>query len=134
MIETFARSTHCGDLPRWIAATRESESEMEGEMFSRLWRSWTTAADADRYERLLPADVVPVIDRAAGCRGVYVLRRDVDRGVEFGLMALYDSISQAVHACAGGYNEIALVPPIAKKLLLDADAISTHYEAVVAPV
>lgn len=103
-------------------------------MISRLWRSWTTAADADRYESLLRADVVPAIDRAAECRGVYVLRRDVDQGVEFMLIALYDTINDAVHACAGGHNEIALVPPVARTLLIAADDISAHYEAVIAPV
>jgi hypothetical protein len=103
-------------------------------MIGRLWRSWTNAANADRYERLLRGEVVPAIDRAPGCRGIYVLRRDVERGVEFVLLSFYDTITEAVHACAGAANEIALVPPIARGLLLDADAISSHYEAVVAPL
>jgi hypothetical protein len=103
-------------------------------MIGRLWRSRTNTADADRYEALLRGRVVPAIDRAPGCRGVYVMRRDVRDGVEFLLISFYDAIADAVHACAGGANEIALVPPAARGLLVDYDAASTHYESVVSPV
>ncbi len=75
-----------------------------------------------------------MINGAPGCRGVYILRRDVRDGVEFVLISFYDAIADAVHACAGGANEIALVPPTARALLTDYDAASAHYEAVVAPV
>lgn len=46
------------------------------------------------------------------------MRRDVRDGVEFVLVSFYDAIADAVRACAGGANEIALVPPTARALLV----------------
>ena len=41
-------------------------------MLARLWHGWTSRENADAYERLLRAEVLPGIkDRSCGFRGVY---------------------------------------------------------------
>lgn len=51
-------------------------------MVGRIWRGWTTAANADAYERLLREETFPGIAArgVAGYRGIRLLRRPVEAG------------------------------------------------------
>jgi len=98
-------------------------------MISRIWRGWTTARNADTYEGLLKAEIFTgIIDRQiTGFRGIDLLRREVEEGVEFVTIMWFDSIL-AVQSFAGEDYEQAVVPSKARQLLIRFDERSAHYE------
>jgi len=98
-------------------------------MISRLWHGWTSRANADAYENLLRAEVLPGIHRVRGFKGAQLLRRDAGEEVEFVTITLFDSM-EAVKEFAGEDYEVAVVPPRARKLLARFDARSAHYATV----
>lgn len=101
-------------------------------MIGRLWGTLTTSGNADAYEELLRTKILPGIHRIHGYKGAYLLRRDVEEGVEFATLTLWDSMD-AVRAFAGDDYEVAVVPAEAQALLSSFDKKSRHYEIVVAP-
>src|SRR3990172_8087624 len=98
-------------------------------MISRIWRGWTSRENADAYEELLRSEIFVVIAQRSipGYRGIHLLRRDVDDGVEFVTIMWFDSLD-AVRAFAGEDYEVAVVPPQARQLLSRFDERSQHYE------
>lgn len=63
-------------------------------MIARIWHGWTTAENADAYERLLREEIFPSIAAKgiAGYRGIELLRRPVASGeVEFLTLMTFDS-------------------------------------------
>ena len=101
-------------------------------MIARVWHGWARGANADRYETLLRAEILPGIHRIEGFLGAYLLRRDVDEEIEFVTVTLWQSLD-AVRAFAGEDYEAAVVPPEARALLSRFDERSTHYETLVEP-
>lgn len=101
-------------------------------MIARLWHGWTKPENADAYETLLRTKIFPGIHRVAGHRGAYLLRREVEEGVEFVTITLFDSMD-AVRDFARADHEVAVVPPEARKVLSRFDAKSEHYEIAIAP-
>jgi heme-degrading monooxygenase HmoA len=101
-------------------------------MISRLWHGWTSVENADAYEELLRTTILPGIHRVAGYRGAYLLRRNVEDGVEFVTITLWESI-EAIRAFAGADHQVAVVPPAARELLARFDQTSQHYETVITP-
>jgi len=101
-------------------------------MIGRLWHGWTTHENADAYEELLQTKVLPEIHRVEGYEGAYLLRRDVEDGVEFITLTFFETMG-AVRAFAGENYEIAVVPLEARKLLSRFDQTSKHYEVIIEP-
>ncbi len=103
-------------------------------MISRIWHGWTAPENADAYEALLRADILPGIAnrQIEGFSDVHLLRRDVEDEVEFVTICWFESW-EAVHAFAGEDYEVAVVPPEARRLLARFDPRSRHYETVIAP-
>jgi len=102
-------------------------------MISRIWHGWTTAANADAYERLLRTEIFEgIIDRQIdGFLGIDLLRRTVEPGrIEFVTVMWFASIG-AVRAFAGPDYELAVVPPKAQALLSAFDERSAHYDVLV---
>lgn len=101
----------------------------ERTMISRIWHGWTTAANADTYERLLREEIfVGIEGRAiAGFRSIQLLRREVGNEVEFVTIMEFESLD-AVRTFAGDDYEVAVVPPKARAVLSRFDARSQHYE------
>ena len=102
-------------------------------MIARIWRGWTTPANADAYQRIVSQEVLPGIARRDldGYHGAYLLRRDLEGEVEFATIMLFDSLEQ-VQAFAGEDYEAAYVPPRAQAVLARFDERSAHYETVFA--
>lgn len=98
-------------------------------MISRIWHGWTAPEQADEYERLLRAEILPGIHRVRGYRGATLLRRDAGDEVEFVTITVFDSLD-AVRAFAGEDHEVAVVPPEARRLLRRFDERSAHYETL----
>ena len=101
-------------------------------MISRVWHGRTTRENADAYEQLLRTEILPGIHRVPGYRGASVLRRDLDEGVEFVTITMFDSLD-AVRAFAGEDYGAAVIEPEARRLLASFDERSAHYDTVLGP-
>jgi heme-degrading monooxygenase HmoA len=101
-------------------------------MISRVWHGWTSRKNADAYEELLRTEIFSGIAKRSiqGYRGIHLLRRDVDDGVEFVTIMWFDSLD-AVRAFAGEDYEVAVVPTMARQLLSRFDSRSAHYQVIV---
>lgn len=100
-------------------------------MICRIWRGWTTAANADKYEKLLRGEViVGIVNRKIpGFHRIDVLRRELPDGAEFTTLMWFDDLD-AVRAFAGEDYEAAVVPPEARAVLERFDQRSAHSEVL----
>jgi heme-degrading monooxygenase HmoA len=101
-------------------------------MITRMWQGRTTVEHADAYEDLLRTKILPGIRQVAGYRGAFVLRRDVEEGVEFVTLTQFDSL-EAVRAFAGDDYATAVILPEAERLLARAEPTALHYDTVITP-
>src|SRR5947208_8400817 len=102
-------------------------------VLARLWHGWTSPENADAYERLLRAEVLPGIEsRIGGFRGVYLLRNEVAEEVEFVTVTLWESL-EAVREFGGDDHEAAVVPRDAQRVLSRFDERVVHYEVLIEP-
>jgi heme-degrading monooxygenase HmoA len=98
-------------------------------MIARIWYGWTTPQNADAYEALLKAEILPGIlaRKIEGFRRIELLRGTAGDEVEFATVMWFDSMD-AIRAFAGEDHETAVVPPKARAVLKRFDARSKHYE------
>ena len=96
-------------------------------MIARHWRGWTRLENADAYERLLKAIVLPGLKNVDGYQGGYILRDDGPQEAEFVVVNLFDSID-AVKRFAGPDYGTPVFEPEAKKLLCRFEPVARHYE------
>lgn len=102
-------------------------------MISRIWHGWTTRENADKYESLLRADILPGIHRIRGYTGAYLLRRDAaNNEVEFVTMTQFTDM-RAVIEFAGPDYERAVIAPGAGSLLSHYDPRTAHYNTLMTP-
>ena len=101
-------------------------------MIVRVWRGWTSRANAAAYERLLREEIFPGIAARgiAGYRGIRLLRRDEAGECEFLTEMRFDGLRD-VREFAGQNYEVAVIPPKARALLARADERAAHYTEVV---
>jgi heme-degrading monooxygenase HmoA len=98
-------------------------------MISRIWHGYTTPSNADTYEDLLRKEIFIGINNRMikGYKGIHLLRRGLEKEVEFVTIMWFDSID-AVRDFAGEDYEKAVVPPEARVLLSRFDEKSQHFE------
>jgi len=99
-------------------------------MIARVWRGWTTAENADKYETLLKQEIFKGIaeKQISGYLGIQLLRRSLPTSeVEFMTVMRFESL-EAVKAFAGEDFEQACVPAKARAVLARFDDRSAHYE------
>jgi len=102
-------------------------------VIARWWRGWAaTRENGDAYQELLRTTILPWVATHPGHRGSYLVRRDIEDGVEFATLTLWESLD-AVRTFAGDDYEAAVVPPEARRLLERFDERSVHYEVLVQP-
>ena len=103
-------------------------------MISRIWHGWTRPENADRYEQLLRAEVLPEIASRgiAGYLGAHLLRKESDSEVEFVTILWFESLD-SVRIFMGDDYETAHVPPQARAVLSRFDERSRHYEVRLEP-
>ena len=102
-------------------------------MISRIWHGWTKRENADKYESLLRAEILPGIHRIRGYTGAYLLRRDAaDNEVEFVTMTQFTDM-KAVIEFAGKDYERSVIAAGADKLLSRCDARTAHYVTLLTP-
>ena len=102
---------------------------MDKVMILRMWKAQATMNRADHYVRYATTTMFPKIRVIEGHRGEYLLRRDVDDGVELVVLTLWDSM-EAVGRFAGPEPNKAVVEPEARSVLTSFDEHVTHFEIV----
>ncbi len=102
-------------------------------MIARHWRGWTKIENANAYESLLKAKVLPALTAIEGYRGGYILRRDGLEEVEFVVINLFDSL-EAVKRFAGPDYTVPVFEPAAKTLLSRAEPLAAHYDVLASTV
>ncbi|MEV7891947.1 antibiotic biosynthesis monooxygenase [Streptomyces sp. NPDC002817] len=100
-------------------------------MICRVWRGWTTKANADAYERIVRGQVIPGIEarRIPGFRSIDLMRRERESDVEFVTLMWFDNLA-SVQAFMGEDYEQAHVPAAAQAVLSDFDERSAHFEVL----
>ena len=97
----------------------------------RLWRGWTTPANAAAYEKIVRGEVIPGIEarRIAGFRHIDLMRREVDGEVEFQTLMWFDDLD-AIRAFVGEDYSVSHVPERARAVLSRFDDRAAHFEVV----
>ena len=100
-------------------------------MICRIWRGWTTPANADAYERIVRGEVIPSIEarRIAGFRHIDLMRREIGDEVEFVTQMWFDSLA-CIKAFTGEDYEVAHVPVSARAVLARFDQRAAHYQVI----
>jgi antibiotic biosynthesis monooxygenase (ABM) superfamily enzyme len=100
-------------------------------MICRLWRGWTTPANAAAYERIVRAEVIPGIEARGipGFRHIDLMRRDLSHEVEFQTLMWFDSLD-AIKAFMGEDYSVSHVPEAARAVLTRFDEHAAHYEVI----
>jgi heme-degrading monooxygenase HmoA len=102
-----------------------------GQVVIRIWRGWTTQEQADAYEQLLRAEIIPGIEARAvpGFLGITLARRPLGAETEFVTLMRFTSLD-AVRSFAGEDYGSAYVPDAARRILARFEERSSHYEVV----
>jgi heme-degrading monooxygenase HmoA len=98
-------------------------------MISRQWRGVARAERAEEYVQHLRRDTFPQLARIDGFVDANILRRPLERGVEFLVVTRWRSLD-AIRRFAGADAEIAVVPESVRQMMLDYDRRVAHYELV----
>ncbi|MEJ2248609.1 MAG: antibiotic biosynthesis monooxygenase [Candidatus Lokiarchaeota archaeon] len=100
-------------------------------MIARIWHGWTSFENAPIYEDLLRSEVFPSIEdkNIKGYKKISLLRRDLDKEVEFITIMIFDSLDAAKEFVGEDYKQ-SYVPQKAQEVLLRHDKTSQHYKIV----
>jgi hypothetical protein len=94
---------------------------------TRLWRGWTSRANADAYQRFLLDELFPSMRNISGFLGADVLRRPDGADVAFVTLTRFRSIND-IGAFAGDPVDVPVIEPRAAELLVRFDQRAQHYE------
>jgi heme-degrading monooxygenase HmoA len=96
-------------------------------MVARVWRGWTSPADADEYVDYIERTGLAAYKATPGNLGAWMLRRvDGDR-IEFVTLSFWESLD-AIHGFAGDEIERAVFYPEDDRFLVAREDTVTHYE------
>jgi len=98
-------------------------------MISRHWRGLAKPLHADDYVQHLRSKTFPELAKIPGFISAAILRRNVQRGVEFLIVTNWESIG-AIEHFAGRDSEIAVVPETVQNMMLDYDRWARHDEVL----
>jgi antibiotic biosynthesis monooxygenase (ABM) superfamily enzyme len=100
-------------------------------MICRLWRGWATPENADAYERIVRAEVIPRIEarKIPGFRHIDLMKRELGAEVEFQTLMWFDSL-EAIKAFMGEDYSLSHVPAAARAVLKRIDERAAHYEVI----
>jgi antibiotic biosynthesis monooxygenase (ABM) superfamily enzyme len=94
---------------------------------TRMWRGWTTPADADDYQSFLLDQLFPSMRDIRGFLGADVLRRFDGEEVAFVTLTRFRSLDD-ISMFAGDPVDVPVIEPRAAKLLKRFDDRAEHYE------
>ena len=96
-------------------------------MIARIWRGWTSRADADAYVRYLEEVAAPDSLGTPGNRGFSVLHRPDGEREEFLSISLWESLD-VIRAFAGEDIERAVFYPEDERYLVEREFTVSHFE------
>jgi len=96
-------------------------------MISRHWKGLAKTEFADAYRKHLTTDTFPKLSRIDGFVGASILTRVVDRGTEFLVITVWESL-QAIEQFAGVPSDVAVVPETVQAMMIEYDEKVIHYE------
>lgn len=96
-------------------------------MIARIWHASATREQAPAYQRHFATKVIPHLNTIAGYSGASLLRREIEEGVEFLAMTLWDSLD-SIRAFAGPDPGKAIVDAEAQAVLTRFDVTAANYE------
>ncbi len=100
-------------------------------MICRLWRGWTSQANAAAYEAVVRGEVIPGIEARAiaGFLHIDLMRRDLSDEVEFQTLMWFDSLD-SIRAFMGQDYTVSHVPQAARAVLSRFDDRASHFEVI----
>ena len=100
-------------------------------MICRLWRGWTTKANADAYERIVRSEVIPGIEarKIAGFLHIDLMKRKAGDEVEFQTLMWFDSLDSIKRFIGEDYS-VSHVPEAARAVLERFDSHAVHYQVI----
>ena len=100
-------------------------------MICRLWRGWTTQANAAAYEDIVRNFVIPGIEarRIDGFLHIDLMRREMDGEVEFQTLMWFRDLD-SIRAFVGEDYEVSHVPEAARAVLSRFDERAAHFEVI----
>lgn len=96
-------------------------------MIGRIWRGWTTPANADAFEALARSEILPACLSRGGLEKIQLLRCVGPLETEFMTILWFDGMD-AARTFAGDHYQQTIVPPKARELLLRFDARSEDFD------
>lgn len=96
---------------------------------SKIMRVWYGTAEseyADAYSSHVKNDIFPLFSNMRGNLGAKVLRRDVDEGVEFAVITVWDSI-ESIKEFAKDDIDKAVVAEVAQPYFIRYDKHVSHF-------
>lgn len=100
-------------------------------MICRLWRGWTTPENAEAYQHIVLAQVIPGIEarNIAGFRHIDLMKVDHGEEIEFQTLMWFDSINAIIDFMGEDYAQ-SHVPNEAQAVLKRFDRRAAHYEVI----
>ena len=98
-------------------------------MISRQWRGLAKTARAQDYVEHLRTDTFPRLRELPGFVDASILRRNVERGVEFLVVTQWQSLD-AIRRFAGNDVESAVVPDEVQQMMIEYDRRVRHFEVL----
>ncbi len=99
-------------------------------MISRHWTGICRRDRTEAYIHHLQSETFPILTTIAGFVRAFILKRNVDRGTEFQIVTVWESL-EAIKSFAGEDTEAAVVPLVAQAMMVEFDSRARHYEVVV---
>jgi heme-degrading monooxygenase HmoA len=96
-------------------------------MIARLWRGWTSRADADAYVAYVDETGIQGYEATPGNRGAWILRRVQADRAEILTLSFWDSL-EAIRKFAGDDVERAVFYPNDDRYLIERELRVAHYE------
>jgi heme-degrading monooxygenase HmoA len=96
-------------------------------VIARMWRGWTTRADADAYAEYVERTGISAYRATPGNRGAWILRRPDGDRTEFVTLSFWDSLD-AVRAFAGDDVQRAVFYPEDDRFLVEREVTVRHFE------
>ena len=96
-------------------------------MIARHWRGLVKTNRAADYEAHLRTETFPALEQLDGFLGGDVLKRTLERGIEFLVITRWKS-AQSIERFAGTDAEVAVVPAKAQAMMIEYDQRARHYE------
>ena len=100
-------------------------------MICRLWRGWTTPENAEAYEHIVRAEVIPGIEarKIRGFSHIDLMKCENGGEVEFQTLMWFENLD-AIKAFVGDNYVVSHVPPRARAVLERFDEEAKHYEVI----